>query len=64
MSYRHNFLVTCEFNPIALRKAKIVYNFGFSECNRVKVHWYTLKRNNSSIVFSPPLFNGDQLLQE
>ena len=22
-------------NPIALRKAKIVYNFGFSECNRV-----------------------------
>ena len=23
-------------NPIALRKAKIVYNFGFSECNRVK----------------------------
>ena len=25
------------FNPIALRKAKIVYNFGLSECNRVKV---------------------------
>ena len=24
------------FNPIALRKAKIVYNFGISECNRVK----------------------------
>ena len=23
--------------PIALRKAKIVYNFGFSECNRVKM---------------------------
>ena len=23
-------------NPIALRKAKIVYNFGLSECNRVK----------------------------
>ena len=23
-------------NPTALRKAKIVYNFGFSECNRVK----------------------------
>ena len=22
-------------NPIALRKAKIVYNFGISECNRV-----------------------------
>ena len=25
------------FNPIALRQAKIVYNFGLSECNRVKV---------------------------
>ena len=24
------------FNPIALRKAKTVYNFGLSECNRVK----------------------------
>ena len=23
-------------NPIALRKDKIVYNFGLSECNRVK----------------------------
>ena len=27
----------CIFNPMALRKAKIVYNFGLSECNRVKV---------------------------
>ena len=24
-------------DPIALRKAKIVYNFGLTECNRVKV---------------------------
>ena len=24
-------------NPIALRKAKIVYNFGLSECNRVNL---------------------------
>ena len=24
------------FNPIALRQAKIVYNFGLSECSRVK----------------------------
>ena len=24
------------FNPIAFRKAKIVYNFGLSECSRVK----------------------------
>ena len=23
------------FNPIALRKAKIVYKFGLSDCNRV-----------------------------
>ena len=23
------------FNPIALKKAKIAYNFGLSECNRV-----------------------------
>ena len=23
------------FDPIAFRKAKIVYNFGLSECNRV-----------------------------
>ena len=23
-------------NPIALRKAKIVYEFGLSECNRIK----------------------------
>ena len=29
-------------NPIALRKAKIAYNFGFSACNRVK----TCKKNN------------------
>ena len=25
-----------KFNPVALRKAKIVYNFGLSECNRVE----------------------------
>ena len=25
------------FNPIALRKAKIVCNFGLSECNRVNL---------------------------
>ena len=28
--------LTQAFNPIALRKAKIVYNFGLSECSRVK----------------------------
>ena len=25
-----------DINPIAIRKAKIVYNFGLSDCNRVK----------------------------
>ena len=25
-----------KFNSIALRKAKIVYNFGLTECNRIK----------------------------
>ena len=29
----HKFVL---FNPVALRKAKIVCNFGLSECNRVK----------------------------
>ena len=28
-------------NPVALRKAKIVYNFGLSECNRVKRKEFT-----------------------
>ena len=28
-------------NPIALRKAKIVYNFGLSACSRVKVIMYS-----------------------
>ena len=32
------------FNPIALRKAKIVCNFGFSECSRVKRHIQSDKR--------------------
>ena len=28
------------FNTVALRKAKIVYNFGLSECNRVNIARY------------------------
>ena len=28
--------IKLKLDPIALRKAKIVYNFGLSECNRVK----------------------------
>ena len=29
-------------NPIALRKAKIVYNFGLSECNWVKMTYISI----------------------
>ena len=36
--------ITCLFYPIALKKAKIIYNFGLSECNRVKDK-YSLCRN-------------------
>ena len=34
ISLRQN--VRNQINPIALKKAKIVYNFGLSECNSVK----------------------------
>ena len=32
----HTFALDALFNPFALRKAKIVYTFGLSECNKVK----------------------------
>ena len=41
-------LLLC-FNPNALRKAKIVYNFGLSECNRVKRGTYIFRGSNSAI---------------
>ena len=31
-----NLKIEQSINPVALRKTKIVYNFGLSECNRVK----------------------------
>ena len=31
-------------NPIALGKAKIVYNFGLSECSRVKLILFVVVR--------------------
>ena len=40
-------------NRIALRKAKIVYNFGLSECNRVKGNGYTYSANMSFSVLPP-----------
>ena len=33
--YGWNSMFFSHFNPNALRKAKIVYNFGVSECNKV-----------------------------
>ena len=35
--------VSIHFNPIALRKAQIAYNFGLSECNKVKVPFYKIQ---------------------
>ena len=40
------------FNPTALRKAKIAYNFGLSECNRVKVSEYTSREATQTVSFS------------
>ena len=41
-----------EFNPIILKRAKILRNFGPSECNRVNVYEYTFKESNSAIFSS------------
>ena len=49
-------------SPIALRKAKIICNFGLSECNRVNntvLSWYwalwiTRFRNVSKLEFQAP----------
>ena len=43
-------------NPIALRKAKIVYNFGLSECNRVKRKTVVLSEDIKIIFFYVPNF--------
>ena len=39
-------------NPVALRKAKIVYNFGLSECNRVKRKINVLSKDINIIFFA------------
>ena len=36
MANQIQYFLCCQFNPVALRKAKIVCNFGHSECNMVK----------------------------
>ena len=48
---RHtNSLYVTVFNPTALRKAKIVHNFGLSECNRVKTFEARLETKKLSVV--------------
>ena len=41
-----------KINPIALRKAKIAYSFGLSECNRVTKH------KSKEKVYLCPMFIG------
>ena len=45
-------------NPIALRKAKIVYNFGLSECSRVKRVTVSPTRANSFLYKMTPIDKG------
>ena len=45
-------------NPIALRKAKIVCNFGLSECNRVKVNGTLLGKATLWLSILPPFQMG------
>ena len=48
------------FNPTALRKAKIVYNFGHSECNSVKVSEHNFM-GNSALCSASLLYRGQTL---
>ena len=41
----------CLFSPIALRKDKIVCNFGLSECSRLKPHNYQMCILAADFVF-------------
>ena len=64
VDYDDNSKIICSFfiwtlNPIALSKVKIAYNFGLSECNRVKVNGNTFRgRNSAMLSFSTPLNVG------
>ena len=40
-----------DLNSVALRKAKIVYNFGLSECSRVKRKTIVLSKHINIILF-------------
>ena len=46
---------TRSFNPIALRKAKIVYNFDLSERNRVKPY-------HSNIITALEIRSGNRII--
>ena len=43
-------LTLTDVNPTAIRKAKIVYNLGLSECNRVKI-----VKHEISLLITPVL---------
>ena len=51
---------SCYFNPIALRKAKTLWSFGCSECNKVKLafHLYFSPREMASLVKQIPTCAG------
>ena len=52
----------CYVNPMAFRKAKIAYNFGLSECNRVKKGNTIIATSGSSLamaVLLPGTFDRD-----
>ena len=44
----------------AVWKAKIVHNFGLSECNRVQVNEHIFRENNSFISIWPPFYKWGQ----
>ena len=47
---------TIFLNPIALRKAKVAYNFGLSECNRVDKS--LTKTEVTSVILSFYIISG------
>ena len=50
---------SCFLNPVALRKAKIAYNFGQSECNRVKLRsFFKMLQKNGKFSGFGGLMNG------
>ena len=59
-----NLTVNVVFNPIALRKAKIVCNFGLSECNRVEVQKHILPGLQPHVIQSWMLVYSGLMLTE